>query len=185
LQYPTIPNAPLPADGNGSDSFSNYLLGGLLVGVPAWLTWQLSGGFKTWVFFASCFSLPILGSFWIITSEYAPRKTEKARLPGRPIEHYLSFRKQEDRETYRGGKKIPMETFYEMYFNGDVTFNMDALEALEYRHDWCNFRFTFGLIKHFLFGMLPELIMHTRSQGKSLSHLLPVLPGTTMSLYLH
>lgn len=58
-----------------------------------------------------------------------------------------------------------METFYEKYFDGDVDFKGDCLEVMELRHDWANFRFTIGLIKHFLFGMIPEMIMHTRSQG--------------------
>lgn len=59
-----------------------------------------------------------------------------------------------------------METFHEMYFDGDVDFNGDCLEVMELRHDWANFRFTIGLIKYFFLGMIPELIMHTRSQGK-------------------
>ena len=98
-------------------------------------------------------------------STFSPRKNERARLPGMPIEHYLEFKKQEDRDTYFGKKKIPMETFYEKYFNGDIIIKGDMLAILEMRHDWCNFQFTWGLIKHFLFGMIPELIMHTRSQG--------------------
>ncbi|KAF2013631.1 S-adenosyl-L-methionine-dependent methyltransferase [Aaosphaeria arxii CBS 175.79] len=164
--YPTIPNAPLPSDSNGSDSFSNTLLISLLTLIPAWITYQLGGGFKTWIFFCLILDLPILAAFWIVTSEYLPRKNEKAKLPGKPIEHYLKFKKQEDRDQYNGKAKIPMETFYEKYFDGDVEFVGDALDVLELRHDWCNFRFTFGLIKHFLFGMIPELIMHTRSQDE-------------------
>lgn len=138
----------------------------LLTIVPGYTAWKLGGGFKTFLFFAIILDLPILAAFWVLTSEYAPRRNEKAKLPGKPIEHYLTFKSQEDRETYNGKTTIPMQTFYEMYFDGKVTVNGDMLEALEYRHDWCNFRFTIGNIKHFLFGMLPELIMHTRSQGK-------------------
>lgn len=52
-----------------------------------------------------------------------------------------------------------------MYFDGDVDFNGDCLEVMEYRHDWASFRFTIGLIKFFLLGMIPEMLMHTRSQG--------------------
>jgi hypothetical protein len=52
-----------------------------------------------------------------------------------------------------------------MYFDGDVDFNGDCLEILEQRHDWANFKFTYSLIKFFLTGMMPEVIMHTRSQG--------------------
>jgi hypothetical protein len=145
----------------------------LLTIVPGYITWKVGGGFKTWVFFALIVDLPILAAVWIVVSEFAPRKNEKARFPGKPIEHYLTFKKEEDREAYRGKKKIPMQTFYEMYFNGDVECNGDMLEILEWRHDWCNFRFTIGNIKHFLFGMLPELIMHTRSQGKLHNFLFP------------
>lgn len=61
-----------------------------------------------------------------------------------------------------------METFHEMYFDGDVDFKGDALDALEYRHEWASFRFTLSLCWFFFTGMLPELIMHTRSQGKSI-----------------
>lgn len=52
-----------------------------------------------------------------------------------------------------------------MYFDGDVSFNGDCLEILEYRHDWASFRFTIELYRFFLLGMIPEVIMHTRSQG--------------------
>ncbi|PSN60416.1 S-adenosyl-L-methionine-dependent methyltransferase [Corynespora cassiicola Philippines] len=164
--YPAIANAPLPADGPSSEHFSNTALLSLLIGVPAYITWTLGGGFKTWLFFALLIDFPILAAFWIVTSEYAPRKNEKAKLPGKPIEHYLKFHKQEDRETYYGKNKIPQETFYEKYFDGDVDFNGDALEVLEMRHDWSSFRFTIGLIRHFLFGFLPEMIVHSKSQDE-------------------
>jgi len=62
-----------------------------------------------------------------------------------------------------------METFYEMYFDGNVDFNGDALDIMEYRHDWANFRFTVRLFWFFLTGMIPEVIMHTRSQGIQVS----------------
>lgn len=95
----------------------------------------------------------------------SPRKNDKVRLPGRPVEHYLTFKKEEDRIKYRGNNKIPMETFHNMYFDGDVDFNGDALEVLEYRHDWASFRFTLSLFKFVFFTFAPEVIMHTRSQG--------------------
>ncbi|UPX17954.1 Sphingolipid C(9)-methyltransferase [Ascochyta rabiei] len=164
--YPTIANAPLPAEGSGRESFSNYFLISLLVGVPAYFTWNLGGGFKTWVFLALLLALPILGPFWWLTSEFAPRKNEKARLPGKNIEHYLKFKKEEDRDAYYGKKKIPIETFQEKYFDGEIELNGDMLEILEWRHDWSKPRFTLGLIKHFLFGMIPEMIVHSKSQDE-------------------
>lgn len=122
-------------------------------------------GIKTWVFLAIVLFLPILGPFWWLTSEFAPRLNEKAKLPGKPIEHYLKFTKAEDRDAYYGKKLIPIETFQEKYFDGEVDLNGDMLEILEWRHDWSKPRFTLGLIKHFLFGFIPEMILHSRSQG--------------------
>lgn len=111
-------------------------------------------------------AIPILMAFWTIASGFTPRKNEKAKFPGAPIEHYLTFHKESDRAKYHGRSKIPMETFHEMYFAGDVSFNGDALEVMEYRHDWANFRFTLSLFWFFLTGMMPEVIMHTRSQDE-------------------
>ncbi|KAI0191225.1 S-adenosyl-L-methionine-dependent methyltransferase [Xylaria flabelliformis] len=164
--YPAIKNAPLPADSAGSDTFSNTLLLSLLIGIPLWFSWKVGGGLKTAIFFGLVLFLPILGSFWLTVSAISPRKNEKARYPGRPVEHYLTFKKPADQQKYHGKNKIPIETFYEMYFDGDVDFNGDALEVLEYRHDWASFRFTFSLCKYFVFGMIPEVIMHSRSQDE-------------------
>jgi hypothetical protein len=164
-QYPSIKNGPLPADGPGGEGFSNIALISLTVLVPYYISWKVGGGLKTAIFFALFTSIPILVSFWSILSTLSPRKTEKAALPGRPIEHYLTFHKEGDRAKYHGKNKIPMWTFFEMYFDGDVDFNGDCLEVLEYRHDWASFRFTIALYRFFLLGMIPEVIMHTRSQG--------------------
>lgn len=166
LQYPAIKNAPLPADAAGSETFNNYILFTLIAFVPGYLAWRVGGGLKTWIFFALFTSIPVLVSFWFIASSMSPRKNEKARYPGAPIEHYLTFHRESDRAKYRGKNKIPMETFHEMYFDGKVDFNGDALEVMEYRHDWANFRFTLSLFWFFLTGMMPEVIMHTRSQDE-------------------
>lgn len=107
-------------------------------------------------------------AFWAATSAFSPRLNEKARFPGKRIEDYLTFHKEEHREKYYGKNKIPMETFHEMFFDGDVDFKGDALEVMEYRHDWASFRFTISLMMYFLTGMIPEVIMHTRSQGEYL-----------------
>lgn len=133
--------------------------------VPAYFALKIGGGLFTTLFFALFTSVPIIVTFWIIASSISPRKNEKARYPGRPVERYLHFHRENDRAKYYGKNKIPMETFYEKYFDGDVDFKEDTLEALEYRHDWVNFRFTLSLCRFFFTGMLPEVIMHTRSQG--------------------
>ena len=137
----------------------------LLILIPGYAAWKLGGGLYLTAFFALITTVPILMTFWTVASRTAPRKNEKARYPGKPVEHYIEFKNERDRANYHGKNKIPMETFHEMYFNGDVEFKGDCLEVMEYRHDWANFNFTLSLFKFFLTGMLPEVIMHTRSQG--------------------
>lgn len=134
--------------------------------MPAYLAWKAHGGLPTYLFLATLTFLPLLVAFWFIASSMSPRLNEKARYPGAPIEHYLSFRKDSDKAKYRGRNRIPMETFHEMYFAGDVDVKGDMLEVMEYRHDWANFRFTASLFWFFLTGMMPEVIMHTRSQDE-------------------
>jgi sphingolipid C9-methyltransferase len=133
--------------------------------VPFYLAWKVGGGLKTTIFFALFTSIPILLAFWTIASSFTPRKNDKVKLPGRPVEHYLTFKNDADKVKYSGKNKIPMETFHNMYFDGDVDFNGDCLEVLEYRHDWASFRFTLSLFKFFFFSTIPEAIMHSRSQG--------------------
>ncbi|PMD13799.1 S-adenosyl-L-methionine-dependent methyltransferase [Hyaloscypha hepaticicola] len=164
--YPAIKNAPLPADGPGNESFSNILLLSLVTLAPTYLSWKVGGGLKTSIFFGIFTTIPILISFWYLASSFSPRKNEKARIPGRPIEHYLTFKNEADKLKYRGSNKIPMETFHNMYFDGDVDFNGDCLEVMEYRHDWASFRFTLSLFKFVFFQFAPEVIMHTRSQDE-------------------
>jgi len=113
--------------------------------------------------------------YWIVVPTISPRKTERARYAGRPVEHYLTFKNEADRQKYSGSSKIPMETFHEMYFDNKVEVNGDMLEVLEYRHDWASFRFTWGLYWFFLTSFVPEVIMHTRSQGKPDPPNLPLL----------
>lgn len=164
--YPAIKNAPLPADGPGTKSFSNLALLSFIVSIPFYVKYKLGGGFKTWLFFTLLFVLPILIAYWSFTSTYSPRLNEKVKLPNRGVEYYLEFHDEELAKKYSGQNKVPYETFHELYFAGKVSFKGDALDVLEYRHDWLSFRFTIGLYKYFLFGMIPEVIMHTRSQDE-------------------
>lgn len=164
--YPSIANAPLPAEGASSRSFDNRLLFFLLAAVPYYLKSKIGGGKWTFLFFAALTAIPILVTFWTAVSSFGNRINEKARLPNRGVEYYLKFRDSKDAETYKGNNKIPMETFHEMYFEGKVSFKGDALEAMEFRHDWASFRFTLSLFKYFLFGMIPEVLVHSRSQDE-------------------
>lgn len=166
MQSPAINNPPLPADGPGNLHFSNYLLISLLIGVPTYLAWKVGGGFKTTVFFFLITLFPILIAFWTVASSTSPRMNERVTLPGLPVEHYVTFHKQEDRLKYRGRNKVPIETFMRKYFDGEADFNGDVLDVLEYRHDWASFRFTWELFRFILFKFFTDVLVHSRSQDE-------------------
>ncbi|EFW14402.1 cyclopropane-fatty-acyl-phospholipid synthase [Coccidioides posadasii str. Silveira] len=129
--YPAIKNAPLPADAAGSDSFSNILLISLLVLVPWYLARQVGGGFYTTIFFAVFTSIPILMVFWSVASSISPRKNEKAKYPGRPVEHYLHFHSEHDRAKYHGRAKSPWRHSMRCILLERWTLRGDCLESLD------------------------------------------------------
>jgi len=163
---PAIKNAPLPAEGAGAQSFSNLLLAAILFIVPYYLKYKVGGGLKTFIFFALFTTVPILVGYWALFSQISPRINDKVKLPGRPITHYLRFKNPEDEAKYKGKGKIPIEVFYEMYFNSEIDMNGDMLDILEFRHDWASLNFTIGVFRHFLLGFIPEMLIHSRSQDE-------------------
>lgn len=110
---------------------------------------------------------PILVVFWAWTSATSPRMNEKVKLPGRPVEHYLTFRNDADKKRWSGQNKIPIHSFGEMYINGQVDINGDCLDVLEYRHDWSNFKLTWDFFKFILFTFFPDVVFHTKSQDEN------------------
>lgn len=164
--YPAIKNGELVAEGPSTKNFSNSLLLSILLGLPVYFTWKFNGGLKTFIFLFLLFALPVLMIFWTVASTFSPRLNEKCVLPNKGVEHYLEFHDEALANKYKGDKKIPMETFHELYFDGKVSFKGDALDMMEYRHDWACFSFTLSLFKFFLTGMVPEVILHSRSQDE-------------------
>jgi len=166
IQFPAIHNAPLPAEGAGNESFNNYVLGALVLGIPAYLARALGGGLKTTCFLVAVLLFPILIAYWTLTSTYSPRTNDKVKLPGRPVEDYITFKREEDRRRWHGRNKIPMKTFYEMYFDGHVDFNGDCLDVMEYRHDWADFSFTWPVFQFIIFTFFIDVIFHSRKQDE-------------------
>lgn len=128
------------------------------------LTLCVGGGVFAGIFFALVSALPILVAVWTWASRKSPRLNEKVKLPGRPIEHYVTFQDAADKAKWSGDRKIPIQTFCEMYVDGKVQFNGDCLEILEYRHDWSDFRFTWSTFKYLIFTFFPDVLFHTKSQ---------------------
>ncbi|QUC24055.1 uncharacterized protein UV8b_08296 [Ustilaginoidea virens] len=160
----TIHNPPLPSEGAGNESFSNLLLGALLLGVPFLVIRFVGLGFKTWFFFVVVLALPILIVYWTLASNFSPRINENVRLPGRPVETYVTFKDAADKAKWGGNSKVPIQTFSELYINGRADFNGDTLDVLEYRHDWSKFSFTWDLFKYIFCTFFVDVLFHTREQ---------------------
>ncbi|KAI8262666.1 Cytochrome P450 monooxygenase [Colletotrichum sp. SAR11_239] len=157
-QYPAVKHAALPADGAGHDTFSFKHLVLLLAFVPAFATWKLCGGYNTLVVALFTLLVPVVAAFWYVASCISPPINEKIQNPGRPVEEYITFKNELDRDRYWGRHKIPMGTFTKMYFDGEVDFNGDALEILEWRYDWASWRFTREMTRFVVLTWLPEVI---------------------------
>ncbi|KAG4422104.1 hypothetical protein IFR04_004731 [Cadophora malorum] len=166
VSSPSIHTGVLPADGPGREGFSNLYLVTFLLSVPTIFTILLNRSLLSFLPIALLTTFPLLATFWYLSSILTPRRNTKVKLPGRSIESYITFKNAKDKERYKGRNKIPIQILQEKYFDGDVEFNGDVLEVLEWRHDWADFRLTFGFFKYFLLSFVPELILHTRSQDE-------------------
>jgi cyclopropane fatty-acyl-phospholipid synthase-like methyltransferase len=62
--------------------------------------------------------------------------------------------------------KVPMATFYEAYFDGDVDVNMNIRELLRRRNELVSYRLTPGHGRWFVSNFLPEVTIHTKSQDQ-------------------
>ena len=169
--YPTIANAPLPAEGTGY--FINYHLAAIVFLAPAiilrlipfvnpkWFNWTF------YFIFVTLFGVPVTMAYWVLTAMYGPRMNEKVKLPGKPLEHYMTIKDPELRAKYNGNKKIPYQTFHDNYYDGKIDINMPLLELLEYRWDWCAFHLTLEQFRYVLFQMVPDVLLHTAKQDET------------------
>ncbi|CAO3675351.1 unnamed protein product [Umbelopsis ramanniana] len=164
--WAAIHNAPLPAEGAGNQTFDNRIFFGLLGGVPLIVTVLLRWSLWLYPVVAIVLALPILAGSLYLASSYAPRYKNRVSLPERPIEDYITIKDPELKALYHGRNLIPMETFFEAYFDGKIDFKGDALDIMEARHDWAAFRFTLGQFKFFLTQWIPETFWHSRKQDE-------------------
>ncbi|ORY97447.1 S-adenosyl-L-methionine-dependent methyltransferase [Syncephalastrum racemosum] len=165
-QWPSIQNATLPAEGAGNQTFDNRIFAVAVLGIPFYIKHILGLPFWCFLVLAVVLFLPILACTLYLTSRYAARYRNNVPLPGKPIEDYITIHDAELKQAYHGHNKIPMETFFEAYFEGKIDFKGDPLEVMELRHDWAAFQFSFGQFKFFLTQWLPETFWHSKHQDK-------------------
>ncbi|ORX44454.1 S-adenosyl-L-methionine-dependent methyltransferase [Hesseltinella vesiculosa] len=162
--WAAIKNPPYPAEGASNQNFNNYIMWGVLAGVPGYLTYKL--GLPWWFFFILFLVcvFPLLATCLFLYSKFAPRYRNYVKLPEKPLEEYMVIHDPALKQQYNGRNKIPMETFFEAYFEGKIDIKGDILDMFEVRHDWAAFQFTMGQAKFFVTQWLPETFWHSREQ---------------------
>src|SRR5262249_20851313 len=89
------------------------------------------------------------------------RKSEGDRM--NHITDFVEFKdKKLEKRALRG--KIPMETFYEAYFRGDLDIKGDIFEFLRHREEFVKFKLTTGHLKWALTNFIPEVAIHSKKQ---------------------
>ncbi|KAJ1910822.1 hypothetical protein IWQ60_010448 [Tieghemiomyces parasiticus] len=162
-----VPIPPYPVDGPGFTQLSNLQMYGLVAAIPVALKLYFGISMVTMVILTAVLALPMIGIYLVITSWALPVPHSSVRLPGRPIEDYLTFRDADLAAKFNGRKKIPMELFFENYIEGKIDVNGDFFETFEARYDWASFPLHFGQVKFFLTQWIPELLWHSRVQDES------------------
>ena len=168
--YPAIKNAVLPAEGNGS--FNNVHLALLIFFTPAVLLRLLPFvkarwfGWTSYMVLVALCGVPVAILYWTAMSMYGARINEKVTLPNRPLEYYLDIKDEALRRQYHGHHKIPMQVFWEAYFDGKIEVKGELLDVLEYRWDWAAMHFTPELFRYVLFKMLPDVLLHSSRQDE-------------------
>ncbi|TFK68063.1 sphingolipid C9-methyltransferase [Pluteus cervinus] len=169
--YPAIKNAPLVGLAEGNGQFSNLHLAGCVIVVPYILKMFIPivnrGGFKTYLFLLILTGVPTTVAYWTLMSTYGARRNEKVVLPGRNIEEYITIHDSELKKLYSGKEKIPMQTFYDAYFDRKIDIKGDVLEVLEQRHDFVKFTMTMDLFRHVFLDLIPEIFTHSKSNDES------------------
>lgn len=119
---PAIPNAPMPFESSGS--FSNYHLAAIVLVVPYLLTKILPTfyfSFRTWyTLFLVLTGLPVTVLYWNIMSKIGGNIRDYGIRPGKPIEEYMTITDPELKALYSGHKKIPIQLFYDSYFENKI-----------------------------------------------------------------
>jgi sphingolipid C9-methyltransferase len=134
----TIPNPPLPAEGNGS--FSNLHLALLVFGTPLFFTRYVPFfGFTVsyWIMVV-ILGVPLTLGYWMAMSNFGPRINEKCRLPGKNVEDYITIKDSELRAKYTGKNKIPYQVLHDAYFDGKIEFKgkQRCFYNIIFYHSW-------------------------------------------------
>ncbi|KAF9578787.1 hypothetical protein BGW38_005248 [Lunasporangiospora selenospora] len=148
--YPNIKNPEYPCESPGNEYFNNLHLASAIFGIPLIIVSVLKLPLWSFPVLTLALGLPIFAIYFVYGSAYAVPFNNRVQTPGKKVEDYLTIVDPAFKK-YKGSNRIPMETFFEAYFDGKIDINMDALELLEHRFDW---------------SWIPETIWHSKKQDE-------------------
>jgi sphingolipid C9-methyltransferase len=156
--------APFVVEGAGFETFSTRNMYLTIFTVPLAIQWIVGFSMYAYPVILALLAIPCFAAFQIMSSKHnAPLRPQK-NLAGKKLQDYLEI-KSLKLQSYKNSK-IPMETFFESYFDGDIDIKGDMLQVLEGRYDWAAFTFTVSQAKFFLSQWVPETLWHSRKQDE-------------------
>lgn len=161
-----VPPPTFPVEGAGSFTFSNTQLYAAVLFVPLLATLVLGASLTWYPFVLAATVLPTFAVYNVYFATIAAPVRVQKGLPGRGIQTYLNLKDGSLKDKYP--KKIPMETFFEAYFDEkiDLAQGKDMMYVLEHRYEWASFVFTWGNAKFFLTQWIPETLWHSKKQDE-------------------
>eukprot|EP00842_Homolaphlyctis_polyrhiza_P003731 jgi/Hompol1/4359/HPOL_001757-RA len=153
-------------EGPGNIYFSNVQMYAAIFGLPALFNILFGLSASWYPVFLLIFGLPGFAIYHVVYAMSAPPQRPQKGLPGRGVAHYMDIKDADLKHYAIGSDKIPMETFFEAYFDQKIDIKFDMLELLEDRYDWARFTWTLSQCKFFLTQWVPETLWHSRKQDE-------------------
>jgi len=127
--YPSIKNPDFPVEVAGFETFNNLHLASVILGAPFILVSILKLPFWSYPVLTILLALPIFAAYFTYGSQFALPLNNRVQTPGKKVEYYITI-VDPAFQKYKGKNRIPMETFFEAYFDGKVTFLSFCLSQL-------------------------------------------------------
>ncbi|EGF82483.1 hypothetical protein BATDEDRAFT_18849 [Batrachochytrium dendrobatidis JAM81] len=158
-------------EGTGGKYFSRSQMWTAILGTPAVVSVMILGTTTSALFwypvFLALLGLPAFAAYHVFYALTAtPNKPQKG-LAGLGVPAYLDILDADLKKRYASASsKIPIETFFEAYFENKIELKGDMLDILESRYDWASFVWTLSQLKFFLTQWVPETLWHSRKQDE-------------------
>ncbi|PVV03307.1 hypothetical protein BB560_002220 [Smittium megazygosporum] len=166
-QSPSFYYPKYPIECAGSSQYNNRAFYTACILVPFFFKRLLSLSWTSYLYLAAILYLPLWGLSLIYFSWYASYPLDQQfTAESLPISNFMEIIDDELKQKYPDTSKIPMEVFFESYFDGKINLKQDCLKTFEQRYSWASFGLTLNQIKFFLFQFIPEMIWHSRSQDQ-------------------